>query len=194
MQLPLPATLNSKKYNVKNKLNSSITALLAAVAVDKAGRKPLLIISCLGCGIALVGEAVYFYLQDVAKTDVQYLSWLPTTGLIFYLLMNPIGIFTLPYVLLGELFATNIKAMAVSVSTIFGVTLGFLVTKFFEPISESLGLYVVFALFAGACVMGAIFVYFVQPETKGKTLTEIQAKLNRSVNKVEPNIEAIEKK
>lgn len=89
---------------------------------------------------------------------------------------------------------TNIKAMAVSVSTIFGVTLGFLVTKFFEPISESLGLYVVFALFAGACVMGAIFVYFVQPETKGKTLTEIQAKLNRSVNKVEPNIEAIEKK
>ncbi|KAF2903396.1 hypothetical protein ILUMI_02774, partial [Ignelater luminosus] len=157
-------------------------AMFAATIVDKAGRKPLLIISCLGCCVALIGESIYFYLQDVAKSDVSYLSWLPTTGLVIYLIMNPIGIFTLPYILLGELFATNIKAVAISASTIFGVTLGFFVTKFFEPLSEILGLHVTFGMFALACVLGILFVVFIQPETKGKTLAEIQEKLNRDKN------------
>ncbi|KAF5294388.1 hypothetical protein FQR65_LT10753 [Abscondita terminalis] len=157
-------------------------ALLAAVIVDKLGRKPLLIISCVGCGLALIGESVYFYLQDVVKDDVGSIAWLPTTGLMLYLIMNPIGIFTLPYVLLGELFATNIKAVALSASTIFGVTLGFLVTKFFEPISASLGLFACFAIFAAICFSGALFVYTVQPETKGKSFQEIQDKLNRDKN------------
>ncbi|KAB0793642.1 hypothetical protein PPYR_13262 [Photinus pyralis] len=163
-------------------------ALFAAVVVDKLGRKPLMIISCSGCGIALVGEMVYFYLQDVAKDNVDSIAWLPTTGLMLYLIMNPIGIFTLPYVLLGELFATNIKSVALSASTLFGVTLGFLVTKFFEPTATALGLHTVFGLFAGACVLGALFAYFVQPETKGKTFQEIQVKLNRGKD-TENNIE-----
>lgn len=150
--------------------------------MDKAGRKPLLIVSCLGCCVALIGESIYFYLQDVAKADVSYLSWLPTTGLVIYLIMNPIGIFTLPYILLGELFATNIKAVAISASTIFGVTIGFFVTKFFEPVSEVLGLHVTFGMFAIACILGILFVVFIQPETKGKTLAEIQEKLNRDKN------------
>lgn len=155
-------------------------ALLAAVIVDKLGRKPLLIVSCVGCGLALIGESVYFYLQDISKQDVDVISWLPTTGLMLFLIMNPIGIFTLPYVLLGELFATNIKAVALSASTILGVTLGFLVTKFFEPISATLGLFACFAIFAAVCMLGALFVYFVQPETKGKSFQEIQIKLNRN--------------
>ncbi|KAK5640740.1 hypothetical protein RI129_009287 [Pyrocoelia pectoralis] len=158
-------------------------ALLAAVIVDKVGRKPLMIISCSGCGIALVGELVYFYLQDVAKQNVDSISWLPTTGLMLYLIMNPIGIFTLPYVLLGELFAINIKSVALSASTLFGVALGFLVTKFFEPITATLGLHTVFGLFAVACALGALFGYFIQPETKGKTFQEIQVKLNRKNEK-----------
>lgn len=154
-------------------------AVLAGALVDKMGRKPLMIISAVGCGIALIGEGLYFYIQDVLKADVSSISWLPTTALLLYLLMNPLGVFTLPWILLGELFATNIKGIAVSVSTFYGSILAFLVTKFFQPISTKWGLHVTFWIFAGVCILGALFSFFVQPETKGKTFAEIQEKLNR---------------
>ncbi|KAF5271219.1 hypothetical protein FQA39_LY08226 [Lamprigera yunnana] len=179
VQLPAGSLLTSLEVTLPKLNNALKLSLVAAVIVDKLGRKPLLIISCIGCAVALIGEGVYFYLQDAVKEDVANISWLPTTGLILFLIMNPIGIFTLPYVLLGELFAANIKSVALSASTILGVTLGFLATKFFEPISVNLGLHSVFFMFASVCIFGALFVYFIQPETKGKSFQEIQIKLTR---------------
>ncbi|KAB0793641.1 hypothetical protein PPYR_13261 [Photinus pyralis] len=154
-------------------------ALLAGYLADRVGRKPLMIVSCLGCGIALTSEGIYFYLQNIAKADVSSISWLPTTALLLYLVMNPIGIFTLPWILLGELFATNIKGYAVSMATCYGSLLAFLATKLFQPISDGWGMNVTFWIFAAICFFGAVFCYFFQPETKGKTLAEIQQKLNR---------------
>ena len=156
-------------------------AILAGYLVDKLGRKPLMIISSVGCALALTSEGLYFYLQNIAKIDVSCISWLPTTALLLYLVMNPIGIFTLPWILLGELFATNIKGYAVSIASCYGSLLAFLATKFFQPISDGWGMHVTFWIFAGICFLGAIFCYFVQPETKGKTLAEIQQKLNRNI-------------
>ena len=146
--------------------------------VDKTGRKPLLIISCVGCAVALIGEGIYFYLQDVAKLDVSSLSWLPTSGIMLFLLMSPVGIFTLPYVLLGELFPTNIKEIAVSLASLYDGIMAFIVTKYFAPLSEIWGAYTSFWFFAGVCILGALFVIFVLPETKGKTFAEIQRILN----------------
>ncbi|KAF5271218.1 hypothetical protein FQA39_LY08225 [Lamprigera yunnana] len=154
-------------------------AILTGFLVDRLGRKPLMIISCVGCAIALASEGVYFYLQNILQIDVNKFGWLPTTALLLYLVMNPIGIFTLPWILLGELFATNIKGYAVAAATTYGSVLAFLSTKLFQPISENYGIHVVFWIFAVICFMGALFCFFVQPETKGKTLAEIQIKLNR---------------
>ncbi|KAF2905994.1 hypothetical protein ILUMI_00182, partial [Ignelater luminosus] len=153
--------------------------LLAAALVDRMGRKPLMIISSLGCGVALIAEGVYFYLYNVTFTDVRTISWLPLTALLVFLVMNPLGIFTLPWILLGELFATNIKGIAVSASTFYGSTLAFLVIKFFQPISTAWGMHTAFWIFAAVCILGAVFSFFMQPETKGKTFAEIQEKLNR---------------
>lgn len=151
----------------------------AAGLVDKMGRKPLMIISTLGCAIALIAEGSYFYLYKVTLTDVSMISWLPTAALLLYLMMGPLGLLSLPYVLLGELFATNIKGIAVSASSFYGSTLAFLVTKFFQPVSIKWGMHTTFWIFAVVCIFGAMFCFFVQPETRGKTFAEIQEKLNR---------------
>lgn len=147
------------------------------------GRKPLLIASATGCAIALFAEGTYFYFQDVLETDVSSISWLPTTGIAVFVFMINVGIVTLPYVLLGELFATNIKGIGVSTFTLYGASLAFLVSKFFKPLANAWGEYTVFWIFGCICVLGIIFVLTVLPETKGKSFSEIQAILKRKTTK-----------
>ncbi|KAF2887566.1 hypothetical protein ILUMI_18607, partial [Ignelater luminosus] len=178
--------IESSNSSISSEVSSIIAGLIqlpaafvAAALVDRMGRKPLMIISAFGCALALIAEGVYFYLYKVAFVDVRMISWLPTASLLFYLVMNPLGVFTLPWILLGELFATNIKGIAVSVSIFYGGTLAFLVIKFFQPISIKWGMHTTFWIFAAVCILGAIFCLFMQPETKGKTFAEIQEKLNR---------------
>lgn len=153
--------------------------LLAAFAVDRMGRKPMFIISALGCGVALLGEGIFFYLKDHEQADVTHLSWLPTTGLVLFALLNNFGLFTLPYILTAELFATNIKAFASALIILYGGILAFLVTKIFDPISEAWGRYTIFWIFSGCCFLGTLFIIVFLPETKGKTFLEIQEKLDK---------------
>lgn len=151
---------------------------IAAVLVDRLGRKPILMISAAGCAIALIAEGLYFFLQDNQNSDVSSLGWLPTSGLVLFAVMNNFGLATLPYILLGEIFATNVKEMATSLSIAYGSLLAFLAAKFFEPLSNAWGRYTMFWIFAGTCVLGFFFVWFFVPETKGRTFAEIQESLN----------------
>ncbi|KAF2905993.1 hypothetical protein ILUMI_00183 [Ignelater luminosus] len=178
--------IESSNSSVSSEVSSIFAGLiqlpavfLTAALVDRMGRKPLMIISALGCAMALAVEGVYFYLYKVTFTDVRMVSWLPTAALLFYLVMNNLGLSTLPWILLGELFATNIKGIAVSTSTFYASTISFLVIKFFQPISLQWGMHTAFWIFVVVCILGAIFCFFMQPETKGKTFAEIQKKLNR---------------
>lgn len=158
---------------------NSFPALLASYLVDKLGRKPLLITSAAGCAIAMFAEGTYFYIQDVVEADVSSIAWLPTIGIAVFVFMHNLGIVTLPYVLLGELFPANIKGIAVSLGTIYGSSLAFIVSKFFKPLANAWGEYTVFWIFGSVCVMGIIFVLLVLPETKGKSFAEIQAVLRK---------------
>ncbi|XP_065156573.1 facilitated trehalose transporter Tret1-like [Atheta coriaria] len=154
-------------------------AFVAIFLVDKVGRKPLLIVSALGCAAAYAGEAAYFYLQNEAGSNVDAISWLPTTGIVVFLVMNNIGVTTVPVVVLSEIFPTNIKSIAIAVNTFYGSTLSFLVSKFFKPMSNAMGMHYTFLLYMICCVLGVFFVIFCVPETKGKTFTEIQLRLNK---------------
>lgn len=140
-------------------------------------------ISTFGCIIALFLEGGYFYFQDVLEADVSSAKWVPTLGIALYLIMSPIGIFTLPYILMGELFPTNIKGIAVSSVTVYGGALAFLVTKFFKPLANAWGIYSVFWMFGVICILGLIFVAIFLPETKGKSFAEIQAIMKRNPKK-----------
>ncbi|XP_022917080.1 facilitated trehalose transporter Tret1-like [Onthophagus taurus] len=165
-------------------------AFLASAIVDKLGRKPLLIISAFGCALALISEGIYFYIQDVLKSDLKNISWIPTTGIIVFLISTPLGVSSLPYVLMGELFPVNIKESAITLIIFYGVSMSFVVSKFYQPVLEMWGLYTVFWIFGGVCLAGMVFVWCVVPETKGKSFGDIQIKLNRSKNK--NNLDKIE--
>lgn len=79
--------------------------------------------------------------------------------------------------MVGELFATDIKGIGGSAAGAFSWIFAFVVTKTFSNIQTAIGIGPTFWLLSGFSILGTVFVFFVVPETKGKSLSEIQTML-----------------
>ncbi|XP_008550593.2 facilitated trehalose transporter Tret1, partial [Microplitis demolitor] len=155
-----------------------VAGILAAALVDRLGRRILMLVSGLSSSIALIAVGIFFYLKYSVHMDVSSITWLPIAALIAYDVMEVFGIGTLPYVLMGELFPTNVKGTAVASGILVGAVFATLVGLSFQAMNSALGIHWTFWIFAICCTLGTLFVYFITPETKGKSLEEIQRELN----------------
>lgn len=79
--------------------------------------------------------------------------------------------------MMGELFSNDVKGVAGSVAGAFNWALAFVITYTFEKLNAALGQGQTFWMFSAFCVVGLLFVFFFVPETKGKSLDEIQRML-----------------
>jgi len=150
----------------------------AAALVDKLGRRPLLLITTFLGGIALTIAGTFYLLKFQFELDTNEYGWALHSSVIFYELIIALGLNPLPYMMLGELFPTNVKGAAVSLANLVSSLLAFIVSKLYQVISDFCGVYAAFAWFAISCFLGVIFIALVVPETKGKSLLEIQEELN----------------
>nr|CAI5861577.1 unnamed protein product [Callosobruchus analis] len=155
-----------------------MVSIVASFLVDKLGRKPLLIWSIIGSGAVLAMEAVYVYLDDYTDVDMSHLKCVPLVALIGYVTVFNIRMGTIPVLMLGEMFPTSEKAVALGLADIsFGIIVT-IISKSFQFTKDSMGLHVPFFVFTASCVLGLMFIIIWVPETKGKTLEEIEHELN----------------
>ena len=76
---------------------------------------------------------------------------------------------------MGELFPPHVRAQAASAATLLNWSFSFAMTLGFADLNRALGPAHTFFLFAAICAAGAAFVATCVPETKGRSLEEIQA-------------------
>jgi len=119
---------------------------------------------------------VFFYLKEQNDDEVpDGLGWLPLVSLILYIVAYNLGLGSLPWVMLGELVPNHLKGIAGGIANSFNWGLAFVVTRSFADLSDALTPQGCYWLFAGICCVGAAFSLLVVPETKGKSLDEINA-------------------
>ncbi|XP_011693009.1 PREDICTED: solute carrier family 2, facilitated glucose transporter member 8-like isoform X2 [Wasmannia auropunctata] len=157
-----------------------LASAVTPVVVDRSGRRLLLVFSGVGEVVSLCALGLYFYLKDVQNaTDVvQQISWLPVVSLVIFVATYSVGWGPLPWAVMGEMFDPNVKAKAsgITVSVCWG--LAFILTKFSSNLQKGLGNFATFWMFGGFCILSILFTVFLLPETKGKTLQQIQDELN----------------
>jgi sugar porter (SP) family MFS transporter len=141
--------------------------------VDRLGRRILLVSSALGSSLSLLALGFYFYRKS-HQYNVEAISWLPVSSLVSFIITFNIGLGPLPWAVMAELFPPNVKSVASSLTSFTCFGTGFLITLFFPTLSHLLGMAQSFWICATVCLIGAIFVYFMLPETKGKSIQEIQ--------------------
>jgi SP family sugar porter-like MFS transporter len=83
------------------------------------------------------------------------------------------------WVVISEIFPTHIRGMAMAVSTFSLWTACFILTYTFPLLNSALGAYGTFWLYGIICLLGFVFVKKNLPETKGKSLEEIEKELTK---------------
>ncbi|KAF5273109.1 hypothetical protein FQA39_LY07599 [Lamprigera yunnana] len=154
-------------------------ASVCSFVVDKFGRRLLLIFSSIGVTIALFVEAIYFYLMLETNINMSNFNWVPLAGMMLFIITCTSGLGILPTLMLSELFSASIKSKAVCVVNMcFGVCI-IVTSKLFQALSSSCGIHVPFAVFGVCTFFSSILSYLYVPETKGKSLEEIQQMLTK---------------
>ncbi|XP_063395020.1 facilitated trehalose transporter Tret1-like [Cydia fagiglandana] len=157
------------------------TCVLSVCLVDRVGRKPLLLLSALGVGLMNGTLGTFYWFYEADKESVQFLHWLPVASILVYIVCYAIGLSTVPYVIIGEMFPTNVKLYASCVAHIYTGIFMFAVQKLFQVVRDSCGIYTVFWGFSTFSFLGLVFMLVMLPETKGKSFASIQAQLKRDV-------------
>lgn len=162
----------------------TVTNFCSGITLDRLGRRKAYLLSLISCATVLLVIAVYFYLdKEVATLDLTALNWLPITGMVAFVFAFSVGMGIVPTLMLGELFSASVKSKGLSVViATYGIMLS-IVSEMFHLLQTSAGLYAPYLFFSVCCLINSPLALHFVPETRGKTLEEIQQTLKKSNNK-----------
>ena len=138
---------------------------VAIFTVEKLGRKPLLIIGSLGMAIGAIGVAITFGNPDL---QLMCMVSIMVYSASFMFSWGPIC-----WVLIAEVFPNTIRGAAVAIAVAFQWIFNWIVSTSFVPLANSMGYWFTYGLYGVICVLAAVFVWRLVPETKGKTLEDM---------------------
>ncbi|CAH0392210.1 unnamed protein product [Bemisia tabaci] len=159
-------------------VNWLVASVCCTCLIDKVGRKPLLYLSGIGIFVSMFPTAAWYYLDRETSTDVTRVNWVPFAGFLLFGFTMDIGLGCIAPIYTGEMFPSNLKAQAAALSNMVASISSTLSTALFVVISEKVGLYANFLVFASVGIVVLLFTYFCVIETKGKSLQMIQEELH----------------
>ncbi|MEU5962615.1 sugar porter family MFS transporter [Micromonospora parva] len=159
----------------------SLFTLVAVAFLDRLGRRPLLLVGLLGMAVSLVVVSVSFAKMDPGAQAAGATGHHPTdagifllVGVVMFVAFYAMSIGPTAWTVINEIFPGRIRGRCVAIASATHWGTEYLVTQFFLSMLDALGRSGVFALFAGTCVLGFLFIWRYLPETRGRTLEEIQ--------------------
>ncbi|KAG5892208.1 hypothetical protein JTB14_012941 [Gonioctena quinquepunctata] len=150
-----------------------VGGLLSSATIDKFGRKFLLIFSSVSTGLCLIMLAIYFHLGKNGYS-LNSVSWIPIALVMVYAIVFEIGLGLVPIVLIGELFAPKVKALGMSLSCGMYIIASIISLQVYFYFKNAFGTHIPFYSFGCWTMISSLIVYFFIPETKGRSLEEIQ--------------------
>ncbi|XP_043477246.1 uncharacterized protein LOC122508161 [Leptopilina heterotoma] len=159
-----------------------IVTIFSGMITDRIGRRPLLLLSTIGCAISTGIVAIYFHLIYLQITEISTgFGWIAALGITFYIIFYSLGLSGLPFAMIGELFSTNVKAFSSTICIVFVNILSILVIKTYQILNDFVGIQSAFWLYTLCSIVGGVFIFFYVPETNGKSLQCIQKELQKIV-------------
>lgn len=148
-----------------------LMTVVALLFIDSWGRRPLLLI---GTTVMVVSLAV-LGLANAYPGAQQWISWVYDGSLFLYIAGFAIGLGPIAWLFMSEAYAQDIRGVAMGCATLANWGANFIVSMTFLSILDGIGPSITFLMYAAIGMITVWFVYRYIPETKGKTLEEIQS-------------------
>jgi SP family galactose:H+ symporter-like MFS transporter len=143
--------------------------ILAMFLVDRAGRRPLLLVGIAGMIVTLGVLGLGF------RYPSGQLAWIAVICLMGYVASFAISLGPIFWLLIAEIYPLKIRGLAEGTAATFNWASNLIVSLTFLTLVEKLGASSTFFLYALASVLSWFFAYYFVPETKGRTLEQIEA-------------------
>ncbi|GAB6007852.1 sugar porter family MFS transporter [Dysgonomonas reticulitermitis] len=148
-----------------------IFTFVAIYTVDRLGRRALMFIGSIGLALIYLALGGCYWLG---------LSGWPMLLLVLLAIAcYSMSLAPVIWVVLSEIFPVRIRGMAMALSTFFLWVACFLLTYTFPLLNETIGVSGTFGLYGAICFLGFLFIRKKLPETKGKTLEELEKELTK---------------
>jgi len=145
--------------------------VVAMFLVDRAGRRPLLLAGITGMIVTLGVLGLSFRISNPSGQ----LAWIAVICLMGYVASFAISLGPIFWLLIAEIYPLRIRGLAEGTAATFNWGSNLIVSLTFLTLVERLGASSTFLLYASFSVMSWLFAYYLVPETKGRTLEEIEA-------------------
>ncbi len=151
-----------------------IFTFVALFTVDRLGRKPLMLFGAVGLALIYTAIGWCYHLKGAGTVvpNTMFLAFVLAAIASYAMSLAPVT-----WVIISEIFPNRIRGTAMSIAVGFLWIACFLLTYTFPIFKTLLGASVTFWIYAGICAAGFVAIMFRLPETKGKTLEEIEKEL-----------------
>lgn len=148
-----------------------IFTLIAMRTVDSWGRRKLMLFGSIGLGVVylILGGAYYF----------QFTGWPVLLLVITAIAIYAMSLAPITWVVLSEIFPNKIRGVAMSIATFSLWIASFILTFTFPILNDALGASGTFWVYSIICIAGFLFIKSKLPETKGKSLEEIEMEFTK---------------
>jgi sugar porter (SP) family MFS transporter len=149
-----------------------VMTIVAMLMLDRLGRRPLLLGSLLGMAVSMAILGLGFRIAP--SSDDSRLAFLSVTCLMVYVGAFAVGLGPVFWLLIAEIFPMRARGVAMSVATAANWAANLLISSTFLTLMQALGPASVFWLFSGIALAAWLLVYRLVPETRGRSLEEIE--------------------
>ncbi|XP_050506135.1 facilitated trehalose transporter Tret1-like [Diabrotica virgifera virgifera] len=171
------SSISSNTVAISVGIAKTISFTVSSMIVERFDRKIMLLVSSIGTGVSVGILGIYFYLTHLNSPLVSQLQLVPIVTVLVYVMSYSLGLGPLPIVITTELFRSDLRATAfiILLNTTGLIFIGF--NSAFPFVAEILGIHWCMWIFGMFCILGAILNHVFLPETRGKSIAEIQSSL-----------------
>lgn len=151
-----------------------VATLIAVAFIDRLGRRPLLLAGLAGMCASLVAVGLAFFSAGTGAMSPAA-GVVTLAALVIFIVSFAFSLGPVVWTVINEIFPGRVRGRAVAVATAVNWGAAFVVSEFFLTLVGAIGEAGTFGLFAIFCVAGGVWIYRRVPETKGRSLEQIES-------------------
>lgn len=150
-------------------------SIAAAFLINRFGRKVLCTYSSLGMAVTMLVVAIYSKYYELNPDDTRVFPSLPLFGVIFNVVFCMIGMLPIPWIMNGEMFPLEVRSIMSGIVLLLAQTFIFICVKIYSIMNNYIQFSGTLFTFVVASIISTFYCKFLLPETRNKSLEEIEA-------------------